>query len=120
MYIYVCIYVYVHACVCVYESVHVCDDSPGQLTPIIDLPAREVLDSRVRLSILYDGRPTTTIAVGDPLLFRLETQTGANLVSDIFASNVIARDPYSGRSVQLIDQFGSVTRSPWQRHARRG
>lgn len=83
--------------------------SPGQLTPIIDLPAREVLDSRVRLSILYDGRPTTTIAVGDPLLFRLETQTGANLVSDIFASNVIARDPYSGRSVQLIDQFGCPT-----------
>ncbi|XP_037081380.1 uncharacterized protein LOC119102131, partial [Pollicipes pollicipes] len=83
--------------------------SPGQLTPIIDLPAREVLDSRVRLAILYQGRPTTTIAVGDPLTFRLETQSGSNLVTDIFATNVIARDPYSGRSVELIDRYGCPT-----------
>lgn len=80
--------------------------SPGQLTPLIHLPAREVLDSRVRLAILYQGRPTTTIAVGDPLIFRLETQSGNNLVTDIFATNVIARDPYSGRSVELIDRYG--------------
>ena len=78
------------------------------MTPIIDLPAREVVDSRVRLSILYQGRPTTTIAVGDPLTFRLETQTGANLRSDIYATNVIARDPYSGRAVELIDSYGCV------------
>lgn len=29
-----------------------------------------------------------------------------NYVTDIFATNVIARDPYSGRSVQLIDRYG--------------
>lgn len=56
--------------------------------------------------ILYQGRPTTTIAVGDPLTFRLEAQDGYNHVTDIFASNVVARDPYSGRSVQLIDRYG--------------
>jgi len=60
----------------------------------------------VRLSILYQGRPTTTIAVGDPLTFRLEAQDGYNHVTDIFATNVVARDPYSGRSIQLIDRFG--------------
>jgi hypothetical protein len=57
---------------------------------------------------LYQGRPTTTIAVGDPLTFRLEAQDGYNYVTDIFATNVIARDPYSGRSVQLIDRYGYV------------
>lgn len=56
--------------------------------------------------ILYQGRPTTTIAVGDPLTFRIESQDGYNYVTDIFATNVVARDPYSGRSVQLIDRFG--------------
>lgn len=56
--------------------------------------------------ILYQGRPTTTIAVGDPLTFRLEAQDGYNHVTDIFATNVVARDPYSGRSVQLIDRYG--------------
>lgn len=58
--------------------------------------------------ILYQGRPTTTIAVGDPLTFRLEAQDGYNYATDIFATNVIARDPYSGRSVQLIDRVGYV------------
>lgn len=56
--------------------------------------------------ILYQGRPTTTIAVGDPLTFRLEAQDGYNHLTDIFATNVVARDPYSGRSVQLIDRYG--------------
>lgn len=58
--------------------------------------------------ILYQNRPTTTIAVGDPLTFRLEAQDGYNYATDIFATNVIARDPYSGRSVQLIDRYGCV------------
>ena len=31
---------------------------------------------KVALRVLYDGRPTTTIAVGDPLTFRLEPQPG--------------------------------------------
>lgn len=78
----------------------------GGLTPIEYLPAETSLSSKVRLMILYQGRPTTTIAVGDPLTFRLEAQDGYNYVSDIFATNVVARDPYSGRSVQLIDRFG--------------
>lgn len=56
--------------------------------------------------ILYQNRPTTTIAVGDPLTFRLEAQDSHNYATDIFATNVIARDPYSGRSVQLIDRYG--------------
>lgn len=60
----------------------------------------------MRLSILYQGRPTTTIAVGDPLTFRLEALDGYNHATDIFATNVVARDPYSGRSIQLIDRFG--------------
>lgn len=59
--------------------------------------------------ILYQGRPTTTIAVGDPLTFRLESQDGYNHINDIFATNVVARDPYSGRSVQLIDRYGWET-----------
>ena len=37
------------------------------------------------------GRPTTTIAVGDPLEFKLETQEGENLLRDIFATNVVAK-----------------------------
>lgn len=64
------------------------------------------MNNRVRLLILYQGRPTTTIAVGDPLTFRLESQDNYKHASDIFATNVIARDPYSGRSVQLIDRHG--------------
>ncbi|KAK2721542.1 hypothetical protein QYM36_003738, partial [Artemia franciscana] len=80
--------------------------SSGSPVPIEYLPAQNILDSRVRLAVLYQGRPTTTIAVGDPLTFRLETQQGYNLLTDIFATNIIAKDPYSGRSVQLIDRFG--------------
>lgn len=64
------------------------------------------MNNKVRLLILYQGRPTTTIAVGDPLTFRLESQDGYKQAGDIFATNVIARDPYSGRSVQLIDRHG--------------
>ena len=78
----------------------------GQPTKIEYLPAEHTLDSRVRLQILYQGRPTTTIAVGDPLEFKLETQEGENLLRDIFATNVIAKDPYSSRSVELIDHRG--------------
>ncbi|XP_014208276.1 uncharacterized protein LOC106639272 [Copidosoma floridanum] len=78
----------------------------GAPIPIEYLPAENTLSSRVRLLILYQGRPTTTIAVGDPLTFRLEAQDGYNYANDIFATNVIARDPYSGRSVQLIDRYG--------------
>ncbi|KAK3890828.1 hypothetical protein Pcinc_005253 [Petrolisthes cinctipes] len=78
----------------------------GAPTPIEYLPAENQLQSRVRLQILYGGRPTTTIAVGDPLTFRLESQRGFNLVSDIFATDVVAKDPYSGRSVDLIDSRG--------------
>merc|ERR1719232_23183 len=78
----------------------------GQPVPIEYLPAEHTLDSRVRLLIKYQGRPTTTIAVGDPLEFKLETQDGENLLRDIFASNVIAKDPYSDRIVQLIDADG--------------
>jgi len=78
----------------------------GQPTPIEYLPAEHTLDSRVRLLIKYQGRPTTTIAVGDPLEFKLETQDGENLLRDIFATNVIAKDPYSDRVVELIDSDG--------------
>ncbi|KAJ9583139.1 hypothetical protein L9F63_022518, partial [Diploptera punctata] len=78
----------------------------GSPIPIEYLPAENSLSSRVRLLILYQGRPTTTIAVGDPLTFRLEAQDGYNYATDIFAMNVIARDPISGRSVQLIDRYG--------------
>ncbi|XP_063987532.1 uncharacterized protein LOC135167849 isoform X2 [Diachasmimorpha longicaudata] len=81
-------------------------DRSGSPIPIEYLPAENTLSSKVRLLILYQGRPTTTIAVGDPLTFRLEAQDGYNYISDIFATNVIARDPYSGRSVQLIDRYG--------------
>ncbi|XP_072162409.1 LOW QUALITY PROTEIN: uncharacterized protein nompA [Bemisia tabaci] len=78
----------------------------GSPIPIEYLPAENSLSSRVRLMILFQGRPTNTIAVGDPLTFRLEAQDGYNYVNDIFATNVIARDPYTGRSVQLIDRYG--------------
>lgn len=78
----------------------------GSPIPIEYLPAENSMSSKVRLMILYQGRPTTTIAVGDPLTFRLESQDGYNHISDIFATNVVARDPYSGRSVQLIDRYG--------------
>jgi len=78
----------------------------GQPVPIEYLPAEHTLDSRVRLLIKYQGRPTTTIAVGDPLEFKLETQDGENLLRDIFATNVIAKDPYSDRIVELIDADG--------------
>ncbi|XP_046440407.1 uncharacterized protein LOC124191300 isoform X2 [Daphnia pulex] len=78
----------------------------GSPTPIEFLPAQNILDSRVRLLIMYQGRPTTTIAVGDPLTFKLESLQGYNLIADIFATNVIAKDPYTGKSVQLIDRFG--------------
>ncbi|XP_054280861.1 uncharacterized protein LOC128998659 isoform X2 [Macrosteles quadrilineatus] len=78
----------------------------GSPIPIEYLPAENSLSSRVRLYILFQDRPTNTIAVGDPLTFRLESQEGYNYATDIFATNVIARDPYSGRSVQLIDRFG--------------
>ncbi|XP_063598957.1 uncharacterized protein LOC134775393 isoform X2 [Penaeus indicus] len=78
----------------------------GAPTPIEYLPAENQLQSRVKLQIMYGGRPTTTIAVGDPLTFRLESQRGFNLVSDIFATNVVAKDPYSGRTVNLIDSRG--------------
>ncbi|XP_018018616.1 uncharacterized protein LOC108675138 [Hyalella azteca] len=80
--------------------------SAGAPTPIEYLELENRLDQRVALRVLYDGRPTTTIAVGDPLTFRLEPQAGFNLVSDIFATNVVAKDPYSGRAVQLIDSRG--------------
>ncbi|KAI4469251.1 hypothetical protein MML48_2g00001034 [Holotrichia oblita] len=78
----------------------------GSPIPIEYLPAENTLSSKVRLLILYQGRPTTTIAVGDPLTFRLEAQDGYNYITDIFATNVVARDPYTGRSVQLIDKYG--------------
>ncbi|XP_055379401.1 uncharacterized protein LOC129610746 isoform X3 [Condylostylus longicornis] len=81
-------------------------DRSGSPIPIEYLPAENTLSSKVRLMILYQNRPTTTIAVGDPLTFRLEAQDGYNHVTDIFATNVVARDPYSGRSIQLIDRFG--------------
>ncbi|KAL1129937.1 hypothetical protein AAG570_012881 [Ranatra chinensis] len=78
----------------------------GSPIPIEYLPAENSLSTKVRLLILFQGRPTNTIAVGDPLTFRLEAHDGYNYATDIFATNVIARDPYSGRSVQLIDRFG--------------
>lgn len=73
--------------------------------PIEYLPAESSLSSKVRLMIIYQNRPTTTIAVGDPLTLRIESQDASN-VGDLFAYNVVARDPYSGRSIQLIDKNG--------------
>jgi hypothetical protein len=77
----------------------------GSPIPIEYLPAENSMSSKVQMYILYQGRPTTTIAVGDPLTFRLESSEQGH-VSDIFATNVIARDPYSGKSVLLIDRYG--------------
>ncbi|KAG7175776.1 Glucose-dependent insulinotropic receptor-like 1 [Homarus americanus] len=85
---------------------HLSQLGSGAPTPIEYLPAESQLQSKVRLQILYGGRPTTTIAVGDPLTFKLDSQRGYNLVSDIFATNVVAKDPYSGRTVELIDSRG--------------
>lgn len=90
------------------------------------LPPQNVVTSNVHLRVLYRGQPTNTIAVGDLLTFRLETrsnqpsqQPGAmnnrlrgelssssTPQNEIFATNVIAKDPYSGRQVQLIDSHG--------------
>lgn len=80
------------------------------------LPPQNVVTSNVHLRILYRGQPTNTIAVGDLLTFRLELQSNlnhhhrsANIPSnsnEIFATNVLAKDPYSGRQVQLIDSRG--------------
>ena len=39
-------------------------------------------------------------------MFKLQTSEGENLVSDIFASNVIAKDPYTNRAIELIDKNG--------------
>ena len=36
----------------------------------------------------------------------MKTQDGINLVSDIFASSVIAKDPYTQRTIELIDRNG--------------
>ena len=62
--------------------------------------------SNDRLVILYEGRPTTTIAVGDPLTFKLESLQGYNLISDIFATNMIAKDPYTGKrgEIKFVNQ----------------
>lgn len=84
-------------------------DRSGSPIPIEYLPAENTLSSKVRLMILYQNRPTTTIAVGDPLTLRIEAQDGYNQLTDIFATNVVARDPYSGRSIQLIDRYGYVS-----------
>ena len=54
--------------------------SDGQPIPIEYLPAEHTLDSRVRLLVEYKGRATSTIAVGDELTFKLETQNGENLL----------------------------------------
>ncbi|XP_065287804.1 uncharacterized protein nompA [Dermacentor albipictus] len=77
-------------------------------TQIEHLPAQNILTSNVQLRILYRGTPTTTIAVGDLLTFRLEARGKYqfDFYSDIFATNVIAKDPYSGRQVHLIDSRG--------------
>ncbi|XP_076307530.1 uncharacterized protein LOC143223432 isoform X2 [Tachypleus tridentatus] len=78
-------------------------------TQIEHLPAQNILTSSVVLRILYRGTPTNTIAVGDLLTFRLEARGQYRydfFTGDIFATNVIAKDPYSGREVHLIDSRG--------------
>ncbi|XP_076352939.1 uncharacterized protein LOC143248450 isoform X2 [Tachypleus tridentatus] len=78
-------------------------------TQIEHLPAQNILTSSVTLRILYRGTPTNTIAVGDLLTFRLETRSQYRydyFTGDIFATYVIAKDPYSGRQVHLIDSRG--------------
>ena len=86
----------------------------GQPVPIEYLPAEHRLSADVRLVIEYQGRPTTTIAVGDMLRFKLNPALVSRdygveeFQPDIFATNVIAKDPYTGRSVELIDSRGLV------------
>ncbi|RWS29725.1 uncharacterized protein B4U80_08834, partial [Leptotrombidium deliense] len=78
-------------------------------TQIEHLPAQNILTSNVVLRILYRGTPTNTIVVGDLLTFRLEARGHYRYDyynSDIFATNVIAKDPYTGRQVHLIDGRG--------------
>ncbi|RWS17091.1 hypothetical protein B4U79_05993 [Dinothrombium tinctorium] len=78
-------------------------------TQIEHLPAQNILTSNVVLRILYRGTPTNTIVVGDLLTFRLEARGHYRydyFNSDIFATNVIAKDPYTGRQVHLIDSRG--------------
>ncbi|KAH9420862.1 hypothetical protein DERP_001296 [Dermatophagoides pteronyssinus] len=73
------------------------------------LPAQNVLTSNIVLRILYRGTPTNTIVVGDLLTFRLEARNQYRFngyYNDIFATNVIAKDPYTGRQVLLIDSRG--------------
>ncbi|KAI1289876.1 hypothetical protein HDE_08746 [Halotydeus destructor] len=78
-------------------------------TAIEHLPAQNILTSNVVLRVLYRGTPTNTIVVGDLLTFRLEARGHYRYDyynSDIFATNVIAKDPYTGRQVHLIDARG--------------
>lgn len=77
------------------------------------LPPQNVVTSNVHLRVLYRGQPVNTIAVSDMLTFRLELRSigsqhrSADLIqNEIFATNVLAKDPYSGRQVQLIDGRG--------------
>lgn len=44
--------------------------------------------------------------ISNSLTFKLKTQEGVNLVRDIFATNVIAKDPYTQRTIELIDTYG--------------
>ncbi|UXI17912.1 hypothetical protein NH340_JMT03855 [Sarcoptes scabiei] len=73
------------------------------------LPAQNILASNIALRIFYRGTPTNTIVVGDLLTFRLEARNQYRYngyYNDIFATNVIAKDPYTGRQVLLIDSKG--------------
>lgn len=111
-------------------------DERSHPVQIEHLPAQNIVTSNVRLRILYRGQPTNTIALGDLLTLRLEKtpflsspfrsfepltplmsaryQESNRLPmgnpksthSEIFATNVLAKDPYSGRQVQLIDGRG--------------
>lgn len=103
---------------------------------IESLPPQNILTSNVVLRVLYRGNPTNVIGVGDLLTFRLEAKSQCKFDSisklsqvikmffcyfpsdrydfynsDIFATNVIAKDPYTGRQVQLIDGKGCVVKS---------
>ncbi|XP_054162309.1 uncharacterized protein LOC128960262 [Oppia nitens] len=78
-------------------------------TQIEHLPAQNILTSNVVLRVLYRGTPTNTIVVGDLLTFRLEARSQYRYDlynNDIFAANVIAKDPYTGRQVHLVDSKG--------------
>ncbi|KAJ6224875.1 hypothetical protein RDWZM_003420 [Blomia tropicalis] len=73
------------------------------------LPAQNILTANIGLRVLYRGTPTNTIVVGDLLTFRLEARNQYRYNgyhNDIFATNVIAKDPYTGRQVLLIDSRG--------------